>query len=105
MTSLCHVGIVSNKQLNCDVREELLKEKALIRWRLREVMARQRMSIRNLAEVTGMHRNSIASLRNQDTLPEIGGETLEKLCRALDCTPFDLIEYIPELDVSDKMSQ
>jgi putative transcriptional regulator len=52
-----------------------------------------------------MHRNSIASLRNQDTLPEIGGETLEKLCRALECTPFDLIEYIPELDVSDKMSQ
>jgi len=76
----------------------LVKERTLIRWRLRELMARERVSIRTLAEVTGMHRNSIAKLRNQDILPGIGGETMEKLCRALNCTPFDLLEYIPEVD-------
>jgi putative transcriptional regulator len=74
----------------------LTKEKKLIRWRLREIMARHRVSIRKLAELTGMHRNSIGKLRNHDILPEIGGETMEKLCRALNCTPYDLIEYIPE---------
>ena len=36
--------------------------------------------------------NSIAKLRSQDILPEIGGETLERLCIALKCTPGDLIQ-------------
>ena len=74
----------------------LLERKPLIRWKLRELMARKRVSIRKLAELTGMHRNSINHLRDFDVLPQVGAETLEKLCRALQCTPSDLIEYIPE---------
>lgn len=74
----------------------VIPDKTLIYWRLRELMARQKMTNRKLAQLTGMHENSISHLKKQDTLPEIGGETLEKLCRALMCTPSDLIEYIPE---------
>jgi len=73
-------------------------EKTLIYWRLREMMARRRMTNRRLAALTGMHENSISHIKNFDTLPEIGGQTLEKLCVALDCTPADLIQYEKEDD-------
>lgn len=73
-----------------------IKDKHLIRWKLREIMARERFTIRKLALVTGLHKNTIAGLRNYDTLPGLGEGTMEKLCRALNCSPFDLIEYIPD---------
>lgn len=64
----------------------------LIRWKLNTVMADRRMTNIRLAEIIGMNPISVSRLRTQDTLPKIGGETLEKLCRALDCKPADLIE-------------
>ena len=63
-------------------------------------MARQRISNKRLAELMGVHPNAISRLKNQDTLPQIGGETLDALCKFLDCTPNDLIEYIAEGDRS-----
>jgi putative transcriptional regulator len=66
-----------------------------IRWRLREMMARQRMTNKRLAELMDVHPNTISNLKNQDTLPHIG-ETLDALCKFLDCTPSDLIEYIAD---------
>ena len=59
-------------------------------------MARQRMTNKRLAELIGVHPNTISRLKNQDTLPQIGGEMLNVLCKYLECTPFDLIEYIPD---------
>jgi putative transcriptional regulator len=67
-----------------------------IRWRLREIMARGKMTNRELATKIGMHENSVSKLKTQDTLPRIGGETLNDICKALNCTPFDLIEYSPD---------
>lgn len=72
-----------------------------IRWRLREVMARQRMTNKRLAELMGVHPNAISSLKNQDSFPRIGEETFNALCKFLDCTPFDLIEYIPDREDSE----
>jgi putative transcriptional regulator len=62
---------------------------------MREIMARQRMTNKRLAELMGVHPNAVSRLKNQDNLPQIGGETLDALCHFLNCTPFDLIEYIP----------
>jgi putative transcriptional regulator len=59
-------------------------------------MARQRMTNKRLAELIGVHPNAISRLKNQDTLPQIGGEMLNALCNHLECTPFDLIEYTPD---------
>jgi putative transcriptional regulator len=59
-------------------------------------MARQRMKNIRLAELMGVHPNAISSLKNQDKMPRIGGDTLNALCKYLECTPFDLIEYIPD---------
>ena len=68
----------------------------MLRWRLREVMARGKVSNRELAKRLGVHETSVSRLRGADTMPRIDGETLEQLCKALDCTPSDLLEYVPE---------
>lgn len=73
-----------------------------IRWKLRVIMADRRIANKALAEVVGMNPVSISKLKNTDELPEIGGETLAKLCdgiaklSSLPCYPSDLIEYIPD---------
>ncbi|MGG6294468.1 helix-turn-helix domain-containing protein [Leptolyngbya sp. AN02str] len=69
-----------------------------VRWRLRELMARQRVTNKELAEQLGIHPNAVSRMKNQDTLPHIGGETLNALCKYLNCTPNDLIEYMPDSD-------
>jgi DNA-binding Xre family transcriptional regulator len=43
----------------------------------------------------GVHPNAISSLKNQDNLPKIGGDTLDVLCHFLGCIPSDLIKYTP----------
>lgn len=67
-----------------------------IYWRLRRVMADRKVTNQSLAQQIGMHPVSISKLKNTDTLPQIGGETLAKLCDALRCVPSDLIEYAPD---------
>jgi putative transcriptional regulator len=57
-------------------------------------MARQRMTNKRLAEQMDIHPNAISRIKNQDTLPQIGGDTLDALCKYLNCTPADLIEYV-----------
>jgi len=66
-----------------------------VRWRLRQIMAERRMTNKRLSELMGVHPNAVSRLKNQDMLPHIGGETLDTLCQWLNCTLFDLIEYIP----------
>lgn len=68
----------------------------MIRWKLREVMARKKMSNRNLAKAIGMHETSIARMKAEDVLPRVDNKYLSSLCKALECTPNDLIEYIPD---------
>nr|WP_255527231.1 helix-turn-helix transcriptional regulator [Oculatella sp. LEGE 06141] len=63
---------------------------------MREIMARQRMTNKRLAEQMGVHPNAVSHLKNQDIMPRIGAETLDALCKFLECTPSDLIEYVPD---------
>ena len=62
-------------------------EMLMLRWRLREVMARKKMTNRELAQILGVHETSISRLKTSDTMPRIDGNTLERLCAALTCTP------------------
>lgn len=77
----------------------------MLRWKLREVMARKNMTNRRLAELVGVHETNISNMKRRDTMPRIDGETLEALCRALDCSPTDLLEYIPDAEISDRAEQ
>nr|WP_277875287.1 helix-turn-helix transcriptional regulator [Alkalinema sp. FACHB-956] len=70
----------------------------VIRWRLREIMARERMTNKRLSDLMNVHPNTISNLKKQDNMPHLGGDTLNALCKYLNCTPSDLIEYKPDRD-------
>jgi putative transcriptional regulator len=76
----------------------------MIRWKLREVMARGKVTNRELALYTSHHETSISRLKMTDSMPRIDGEMLNNLCIALSklfqeknlsviVTPTDLIEF------------
>ena len=53
------------------------------------------MKLKELAELTGIAVNNLSVLKTNKARA-IRFSTLEALCKALDCTPGDLIEYVPE---------
>ncbi|MEM9273805.1 MAG: helix-turn-helix transcriptional regulator [Cyanobacteria bacterium P01_F01_bin.143] len=55
----------------------------MLRWRLKEIMARYDISNIDLAKELDMRPASISHLRNSKTIPSIGGDRLTKLCSAL----------------------
>lgn len=58
-------------------------------------MGERRLKIVDLANMTGLHRNGITKIYNEDT-DGIKFDTLEILCKTLNCRVEDLIEYIPD---------
>jgi DNA-binding Xre family transcriptional regulator len=79
----------------------------LIRWTLKEIMARYDIKAGDLAKLMGISGNSIANLRKAKTMPRLDGNSLNNLCNALNLlaqdldkriTPADLINYTPDLD-------
>lgn len=76
----------------------LVMDAAMLRWKLREVMARENMTNRRLAELIEIHETNVSNMKRRDTMPRLDGETLEAICKALNCTPNDLLEYIPEVE-------
>lgn len=73
----------------------------MIRWRLRILMAEKNITNQKLAELSGLHRVTISKLKKSDELKQISGDTLNRLCNALKCTPNDLIEFTPEPEPQD----
>ncbi|CAA9582493.1 hypothetical protein AVDCRST_MAG81-3147 [uncultured Synechococcales cyanobacterium] len=77
-----------------------------VRWKLRVMMAERKITNKALADTIGMNPVSISKLKNTDELPQIGGDTLAKLCDGIailsksPCTPSELIEYIPDEDIN-----
>ena len=64
----------------------------MIRLKLAEVLARRRLSIVELSDRTGISVRDLEILRDQKAMA-LRLKTLEALCRALTCTPGDLIDY------------
>lgn len=67
----------------------------MIKVHLSRLMGERKMKISDVAKATGLHRNGITKLYNEDT-DGIKFETLEKICKALDCEISDLLEIIEE---------
>lgn len=55
------------------------------------------MKVSELAEKTGLHRNGLSRLYNEET-DGIKFQTLELICKALDCQITDLIEIVEDKD-------
>jgi putative transcriptional regulator len=53
------------------------------------------VSVRGLADRTGLTHSALVKLVNNQSRM-ISFETLNKLCKALDCTPGDLLVYTPD---------
>ncbi|WP_181374362.1 helix-turn-helix domain-containing protein [Nostoc commune] len=82
----------------------------LIRWKLKEVMARYDIKAGDLANELNISANSVTNLRKAKTMPRLDGNSLNNLCNALNrlahnldkqITPFDLISYTPDSGTFD----
>jgi putative transcriptional regulator len=69
----------------------------MINIRLDYVLLDKRTKLKDLAQATGLAVNNLSILKTNKARA-IRFSTLNSLCRALNCTPGDLIEYIPDED-------
>ncbi|MBO3461201.1 helix-turn-helix transcriptional regulator [Aetokthonos hydrillicola Thurmond2011] len=67
---------------------------ALIKWRLREVMARYNIKSVDLAKELNISPNAVSSLRKAKTMPRLDGNALNNLCNALNRLAEDLDEEV-----------
>lgn len=65
----------------------------MINIRLDYVLLDRRMKLKDLAEVTGLAVNNLSILKTNKARA-IRFSTLNRLCKALNCAPGDLIEHI-----------
>lgn len=64
------------------------------------MMARRRISLGELSERVGITQANLSILKNNKA-KAIRFSTLDAICRALDCTPADLLEYSPSPDSAE----
>jgi len=69
----------------------------MINIRLDYVLLDKRMKLKDLGEATGLAINNLSILKTNKARA-IRFSTLNSLCKALSCTPGDLIEHIPDED-------
>jgi len=67
----------------------------MINIRLDYVLLDRRMKLKDLAEATGLAVNNLSILKTNKARA-IRFSTLNNLCKALNCKPGDLIEYVPD---------
>ena len=68
-----------------------------IQVNLDRMMVRRHISAGELAERVGITPANLSILKNNKA-KAVRFSTLDALCRALDCQPADLLEYVPEED-------
>ena len=73
----------------------------MILWKLNELMAAQRKRNKDLAEFLDISENAVYRLRKRDDMPRLTADTLEGICRFLDCKPGDLLVLAIEEDTND----
>ena len=69
----------------------------MINIRLDNVLLDKRMKLKDLAEATGLAVNNLSILKTNKARA-IRFSTLEAICKALDCKPGALIEYVPDTE-------
>jgi putative transcriptional regulator len=63
--------------------------------RLDVMMAKRKMRSKELAEAIGITQSNLSLLKSGH-VRGVRFETLEAICRALDCQPGDLLEFVPD---------
>lgn len=87
------------------VNAEVIPVVSRVIWKLRETLARRRITNKALADEIGLHATNVSRLKNRDTLPAIGNDDIEKIRLAITrlssdefgvCTLSELIELREE---------
>jgi len=73
----------------------MAKESNMIRVRLDYILLDRRMKLVELAERTGLALNNLSLLKT-GKVKAIRFSTLAAICKALECQPGDLLEYVPD---------
>lgn len=73
----------------------------MILIRLDRVMADRRISLRRLAQEVGISEVNLSRIKNEK-VSSIRLDTLNRLCKALDCHPKDLLEFKWDIDEWDE---
>lgn len=76
----------------------------MIKVHLSRIMGEKRISIAELSRMTGLHRNGITKLYNEDT-DGVKFDTLDKICESLEVRIQDIIEHIPNRKESNEESR
>ena len=63
--------------------------------RLDRMMADRKMSLNSLAEEVGISNVNLSNIKT-GKISAMRFTTLNGICRALDCQPGDILEYIPD---------
>ena len=64
------------------------------------MMARRNMSLNELSERVGITLANLSILKN-NRAKAIRFSTLDAICRALDCQPSDILEFLPDKEQPD----
>jgi putative transcriptional regulator len=65
------------------VFNEVIPTVSQIVWKLRETLARRRITNKALADEIGIHPTNVSRLKTRDTLPAIGSDDIEKIRLAI----------------------
>ncbi len=68
-----------------------------IKIHLSKLLGERKLRASEVAKKTGINKNTLSSLYNEN-VSGIKFDTLEKLCKLLDCKVSDLVEYVEEGD-------
>ncbi|MDJ0591117.1 MAG: helix-turn-helix domain-containing protein [Pleurocapsa sp. MO_226.B13] len=71
-----------------------------IEVRLKEVRKKRGLTQLQLAYKLGMTPQNVQKIEN-DVSKTISKDTLDKLCRILDCTPGDIFVYLPDKAIAN----
>ena len=66
-----------------------------IKVHLSKLLGERKLRASEVARKTGINKNTLSSLYNE-SISGIRFDTLEKICKFLNCSIGDLIEYIPK---------
>ena len=64
------------------------------------MMAKRKMTLNELSDKVGITLANLSILKNNKA-KAIRFSTLDAICRALDCQPSDILEYIPDEDIHE----
>lgn len=71
-----------------------------LKFRLKVLLAVKEMTQKQLAEVTGIRPPTISAICT-NSVKQLPVGVIEKICKALECQPGDIMEYAPDADHKD----